>query len=178
MKIFTKKAARAAALVGIMAASIECAKLALAAIPNVEVVTLLIAVYSYVFGAFGVLASLIFVLIEPLIWGFGTWFISYLIYWPLVALVFSALGARGVSGRVIPTVFAVILTILFGVISSFVDVGIFSGSFDNLFYRFSVYYLRGIGFYLAEIITNAVLFPLLFLPITRLLSKIKKDSRL
>ena len=38
--------ARAAALVGIMAATVECGKLALSFLPNVEVVTLLIALFS------------------------------------------------------------------------------------------------------------------------------------
>ena len=57
----SKNAVRYTALVGMMAATVECAKLALAAIPNVEAVSLLIALYSYVFGWAGVLASVIFV---------------------------------------------------------------------------------------------------------------------
>ena len=86
------KAARYAALVGIMAATVECAKLALAAIPNVEVVTLLLALYGYTFGVAGIVAAIVFVCIEPLIWGFGTWMISYFIYWPLVAATFMMLS--------------------------------------------------------------------------------------
>ena len=81
--------ARAIALVGIMAATLECGKLVLSFIPNVEVVTLLVALYGYVFGGLGIIAAAVFVCIEPLIWGFGSWFITYIIYWPLVA-VFSA----------------------------------------------------------------------------------------
>lgn len=174
MKFSAKNAARIASLVGIMAATVECAKLALSSIPNVEIITLLIAIYSYTFGTLGVLSTLIFVMIEPLIWGFGGWFVSYLIYWPLVAVVFTALGKRGIGGRIIPTVTAVILTILFGVITSLVDVGLFSGSYDNFFYRFSIYYARGISFYITQTVTNAVIFPLLFLPLKNLLFNIKE----
>ena len=76
------------ALIGIMAALIECAKLALAAFPNIEAVSLLISLFSYVFGWVGVVSALIFVCIEPAVWGMGTWFVSYLIYWPLLAMLF------------------------------------------------------------------------------------------
>ena len=174
MKNRTKSAARAASLVGIMAATVECAKLMLASIPNVEAVTLLLAVYGYVFGSLGVIAAFVFVMIEPLIWGFGSWFISYIIYWPLVALVFALLGKTKRHGIILPTALATLLTLFFGVLTSLADVGLFSGSYDNFFARFSIYYLRGVSFYVTQIITNAVVFPILFSPIVRLLKKIKE----
>ena len=69
--------AKGIALVGIMAATLECAKLVLSFLPNIEVVTLLCALYGYVFGIYGVIAVAVFVCIEPLIWGVGSWIISY-----------------------------------------------------------------------------------------------------
>ena len=150
------------ALVGIMAATVECGKLALASIPNVEVVTLLLGLYSYVFGWLGILAAVIFVCIEPLIWGFGTWVISYFIYWPTLALVFMMLGRIRVKNRLLLSGVAVLLTVLFGVLTSLVDVGLFSGAFDNFFARFSIYYMRGVPFYVTQILCNAVLFVSVF----------------
>lgn len=168
--------ARRVALVGIMAASIECGKLVLAFLPNVEVVTLLIAVFGYTFGALGVLATLVFVCIEPLIWGFGTWIITYLIYWPTVAIVF-ALFARLKIRRIIPiTISALVLTLFFGVLSSFVDVGLFTGYHDNLLDRFIIYYLRGTAFYAVQLASNAVIFPLLFSSLTKSLARIKNKG--
>lgn len=154
--------ARAIAFVGISAATVECAKLALAALPNVEVVTLLLALYGYVFGLWGVLSAVVFVSIEPLIYGFGTWVASYVIYWPLVALVFALLGRFCVRGRIKITAVAVLLTVFFGVLSSLIDVGLLSGFFDNFLYRFGIYYARGIIFYAIQIACNAVLFFFLF----------------
>lgn len=177
MKKSAKSAARAAALVGVMAATVECSKLALASIPNVEAVTLLLAVYSYVFGSLGILASLVFVAIEPLIWGFGSWFISYLIYWPMVATVFALMGKANCARRFLPSVVAVLLTFFFGILTSFVDVGLFTGYFENFFSRFLIYYARGISFYITQIITNAILFSLLFPYITKFLFKIKRRFR-
>ena len=154
--------ARALALVGISAATVECGKLVLASLPNIEVVTLLLALYGYCFGALGILAAVVFVCIEPLIWGFGPWVVSYIIYWPLVALVFWLLRAAGVKNRWLITAVAVLLTLFFGVFSSLVDVGLFTGFYDKFFERFAIYYTRGFPFYAVEVGCNAVLFPLLF----------------
>ena len=165
--------AKTIALVGIMAATLECGKLALSFVPNVEVVTVLLALYGYVFGLYGVLSAVVFVSIEPLIYGFGTWVISYYIHWPIVALVFMLLSKLKISNRWVITAVGVILTAWFGVLTSLVDVGLFSGAFDNFWYRFGVYYVRGITFYAIQIICNAVLFPLLFSYLAKKLKKIK-----
>lgn len=165
MRAGVKRPALSAATVGIMAATLTAGKLALSFIPNVEIVTLFIALYSYCFGALGLLASFVFVITETLIYGFGGWVVSYLIYWPLVALVFMLLGFLGVKGRIIPTVTAVTMTALFGVLTSLVEIGLFSGFFDNFFYRFSVYYLRGAVFYAVHVVSNTVIFLFLFSPL-------------
>lgn len=167
--------ARKIALVGLMAASIECGKLALAALPNVEVVTLLVSIYGYCFGGLGVVASFVFVCIEPLIWGFNTWVATYFIYWPLLAVIFSLLGRGKVKNRWLITAVALVMTFLFGVLSSLVDVGLLSGAFDRFFYRFAVYYSRGVWFYLTQIAANAVIFPLLFPALSKKLSRLRAD---
>ena len=179
MKSLPKKrvisGARAVALVGITAATVECAKLALAALPNIEIVTFLIGLYGYVFGWYGVLTAFVFVSIEPLIYGFGTWIVSYYIYWPLVALVFMILGRIKIKNRWLITAVALVLTLFFGILTSLVDVGLLSGNFDNFFYRFGMYYARGIGFYAIQLACNAVLFPLAFSFLAGKLEGIKKQ---
>ena len=162
------------ALVGMLAATLEVAKLALSFLPNVEVVTLLCGLYGYVFGGWGVVAAVVFVSIEPLIWGFGTWIVSYYIHWPLVALIFCLLGRAKIRNRVLLTLPALALTFSFGVLTTLVDVGLLSGAYDRFFYRFSVTYLRGIWFYVTQIVCNAVLFPLLFRPLADRLQKFKQ----
>ena len=166
-----KRVAMRVALVGACAATVECAKLALAVVPNVEVVTLLLALYGYTFGVWGILSAVVFVCIEPFIWGFGTWVITYFIYWPLVALVFMLLRRGGVRQTWLLTLAALILTLFFGVLSSLIDVGLFTGYYDKFFYRFGIYYLRGILFYMVQLAANAVAFPILFKPLYRELSR-------
>lgn len=169
------KPARQVALVGIMAATMECGKLALSFLPNIEIVTLLHALYGYAFGALGIVASLVFVCIEPVIYGFGSWVPAYFLYWPLVAAVFWLLSRLRVKNRWLITAVAVLLTVWFGVLTSLVEIGLFSGFLDDFLARFSVYYLRGLPFYAAQIATNAVLFPLLFRFASEKLSRLKRS---
>ena len=165
------------ALVGLLTAMLSGAKMALAAIPNVEIVTLLCALFGFVFGWCGVLSSVIFCAIEAVLWGFGTWVISYFLYWPFLCLVFSLLGVRRHRpGRVFPTVLAVLLTVWFGVLTSLIEVGLLSGAFDRFFYRFGIYYARGIAFYVTQILTNAVLFPLVFPHLASMLSLLRDKT--
>ena len=167
--------ARSIALVGIMAATLECGKLALSFLPNIEVVTILCALYGYVFGIYGIIATAVFVCIEPLIYGFGSWIITYFIYWPLVALVFMLLRKKGVKSRLWLTVIAVVLTVGFGVISSIIDTAFYLGINKNYLSNLVLYYVRGIVFYIVQIACNAVLFPTLFLFLADKLEKIKPN---
>ena len=91
------------ALIAVMAATLEGGKLALSFIPNVEIVTLLCAVYGYVFGLSGIVATYVFVGLETLIWGANTWVVTYLIHWGAVALVFMLLGKARVKRRIVAT---------------------------------------------------------------------------
>ena len=156
-------AARRVALVAVCAALIEAGKLALSFLPNVEVVTLLCALFGYVFGGYGILSAAVFVCIEPLIYGFNTWVISYFLYWPFVSAVFFLLRRAAIRNRWVLTAAAVLLTVWFGVLTSLVDVGLFTGFYERFFYRFGIYYMRGIWFYVVQILCNLFLFPTLFL---------------
>ncbi|MCQ2385261.1 MAG: hypothetical protein MJ078_01095 [Clostridia bacterium] len=150
------------AAIGMMAAVISCSKFALSFIPNVETVTLLCGAFGYAFGLSGVLAVCVFVCIEPLIWGVGSWILLYFLYYPALAACFWLFRRKGITNRFVLTAFAVLSTVWFGVLSSLIDVGLFMGYTDRFWQRFSVYYLRGVPFYLTQILCNAVLYPLLF----------------
>lgn len=164
------------ALMGVMAASLEAVKLALATLPNIELVTLLLALYGYVFGLRGIVSTVVFVAGEILIWGFGSWVISYLIYWPLVVVIFFLIRNK-VSNRFILAGIAVTMTVFFGVLTSLVDIGLFSGYWGRFWDRFVIYYMRGVPFYVAHVVCNAVTFVVLFKPLEALFKRLKKQFR-
>ena len=166
------------ALVGIAAATVECGKLALAFLPNIEVVSILLAVFGYVFGYSGVLAAAVFVCIEPLIWGFGSWVVTYFIYWPALALVFCLLGKSKLGSRWISTGVAVAMTLFFGILSSVIDVLLLMGVTPHFFSNLLLYYARGIVFYAVQITCNTVLFFTLFEFLTKKLGIIKRRMSL
>lgn len=74
------------ALIGMMLATIEVAKNALAFLPNVELVTLLFILYTLSFGWKILLVVPAFILMEGCIYGFGLWWLMYLYVWPLLVL--------------------------------------------------------------------------------------------
>ncbi len=160
------------ALIAVMAATMEGGKLALSFIPNVEIVTLLCALYGYVFGLSGVVATYVFVGLETLIWGVSSWVITYLIHWGAVAIIFALLGRFRIKNRLITTACAMALTVAFGVLSSLIDTGLFTGFYDDFWKRFAIIYTRGAAFYIAEIICNLVLFLVAFTPLVKLLDRI------
>ena len=57
------------------------AKVAMAALPNIEPVTLLILVYTVVFGKKAIYPIYLYVMLEILIWGLGIWNLNYLYIW-------------------------------------------------------------------------------------------------
>ena len=176
MKQKTKYNALLIAVSAMYAALIVGGKQALAVLPNIEVVTLLIALCAYVWGAVVVFPAVnVFIVVDVAIWGVNTWVISYLIHWNTVALAFWLLGKvcfkhKGVEITV-ATLTAAVLTTLFGVVTSAVDtlVGYTGKGFfvdlDNYFHRFAVMYVSGGSFYITQIVCNVVLFAVAFLPL-------------
>ena len=58
----------------------------LAALPNIEGVTLLIILFSLVFGRRVLWSVAMFIMLEGLTYGFGLWWFFYLYVWPLLTI--------------------------------------------------------------------------------------------
>ena len=75
------------ALIGMMIATIEIAKITMAALPNIELTSFLVIVYTLYFGKRTLFVIPAFILLEGAMYGFGLWWIMYLYAWPLLALI-------------------------------------------------------------------------------------------
>lgn len=73
------------AYMGVMVAILEVAKISLSFIPNVELVSLFIILYTLYFEKKITYVILVFVIIEGLLYGFSMWWFSYLYIWYLLA---------------------------------------------------------------------------------------------
>ena len=76
-------AARDITLMAMATAVLFAAKEAMAALPNIEPVTVLLAVYAAAFGRRTLWVIFAFTALEGLLYPMGTWWVMYLYLWPL-----------------------------------------------------------------------------------------------
>lgn len=74
------------AQIGLMIAVIEVSKYALSFLPNIELTTFWLIMFTLFFGRKAAPAIPVFILIEGIIYGFGLWWIMYLYAWPLLVV--------------------------------------------------------------------------------------------
>lgn len=162
--------------IALMSAMLTAVKFALSFVPNVEAVTLLIMVYASAFGiAYALPSALIFCAVEVAIYGVGSWALLYFVYWPLLALISSALLRR--RRPLTAIAIAVIASCLFGVLSACCDtlfcVANLTGS--QLAEYWVAYYLRGVYFNVVHIVSNAIVIAVAFAPLLTVLKKLAPD---
>lgn len=74
-------------LIGMMIAIIEVCKVFMMNLPNIELTTFWIIMFTLYFGNRILYVIPAFILIEGIMFGFGMWWVMYLYLWPLLALV-------------------------------------------------------------------------------------------
>lgn len=153
------------ALIGVMTATLEVGKTTLAFLPNVEIVSLFIILYTLFFGKKTLYAIVCFVLLEGCLHGFGLWWIMYWYVWPLLSL-FTWLLRKYAS--------AFTYALLSGVF------GLFFGAFCAIPYLFIggpktalSWWVAGIPYDIIHCIGNFVLCLILFQPLHYVLRIIK-----
>ena len=147
------------------------------AIPNVEIVTLLIMLYAACFKPqITFIATAVYILIECSIWGLNTWVVAYIIHWNFVAFgTFLLAHVFKFKNRFIYLAFTILVTIAFGVLTTTID-AIVSASKSRFTFAafFVVIYMRGIYFYIVHVVGNAAFNITLFAPLRDLLTKLMK----
>ncbi len=79
-------------VLALLGALMFAAKMALAALPNIEPVSLLVIVYTVVYGKKALYPIYVYVMLEILFWGLGRWNLNYLYVW--LVLFFLATAFR------------------------------------------------------------------------------------
>ena len=93
--------------ISVLAGILYIAQVSLSVIPNVELVSPLILVFSLVFKKDALISIMIFVILEGLFWGFGLWWFSYLYVWPILYFMIVIISKYNVSNDFI--VWAIVL---------------------------------------------------------------------
>lgn len=71
-------------LIGLLSAILIMVQVGLAAIPNVELVSLLVIIYTIRYKKKALYIIYVFALLEGIIYGFGLWWIMYLYVWTIL----------------------------------------------------------------------------------------------
>ena len=149
-----------------MIAVIEALKLAMQGLPNIEMTSFLLILFTLHFGRLTILTVPALILIEGMIYGFGLWWVMYLYAWPMLAAVVwllrkmdSAVGWAVVSG-LFGLLFGALCSIPYGVI------GAVDGLDSGLRAAFA-WWIAGIPFDLAHGAGNFALMLILYRPVRR-----------
>lgn len=152
--------------IAVMAAILLVAQVSISFIPNIELVSFLIIVYTLHDAKSTKWCILIFVLVEGLIYGFHTWWITYLYIWYILYFL-VLLSKKHTNNKLYYSVLSGFFGLFFGTLSAipyFIMLGFAGGV---------AYIIAGIPFDLAHCIGNFVLCFLLFTPMNKIMSQIK-----
>lgn len=160
-------------LIAILSASLTAGKMALSPLPNIEIVTFLLIVYTILFGPKKtIFASVVFVSMDLFLYGFGTWIIGYYLIWPTLILIAYVVNKATQNEYVFACVSGA-----FGL-----GFGLFFALVESVFYGLAygfVYWLRGIPFDIVHGVSNFLIALFLFKPILNTISMvIEKKHRL
>ena len=161
--------ARELAVLGLLGAVLFVGKLALAWLPNIEPVSLLVMVYAVVLGWRALFPIYIYVALECLIWGLNFWSLCYLYVWLVLALL--ALLLRRMESSLGWAVLSGAFGLCFGALCSLVYLVAGGWAFALS------WWVSGIPFDLLHCAGNFVMALALFTPCRRVLSRLWRDGR-
>lgn len=150
-------------------------KIAMAVLPNVHLIGMFIMVFTIAFRAKALIPIYIYVLLEGIVFGFGTWWISYLYVWAILW------GATMLLPRNMPTKVACVIYpivcglhgLAFGALCAPVQAILLNFTFGQTL----AWIAMGISFDVTHAIGNFC-FGMLIVPLTATLKSLKKRSGL
>ena len=154
------------ALSGILGAVLLVSQIAMAPLPNIEIVSVLVVLFTMVLGRYVGYTLAVFVLLEGLVYGFGLWWFSYLYIWAILSVVTFCF--RKMESRLGWALLCGFFGLLFGTLSSF-PTFVLSGFATGV-----AYIISGIPFDLIHAVSNFLLAFLLLPVLRKLLQKLTK----
>ncbi len=159
------KTTRHIVVAALMATILVVSKYALDALPNIELITLLIIIYALELPKLALPGIFGYLLIYGLFNGFGIWWFPQLYIWPLLLLVVRAFNKvdNAVFWAVIGSFFGLFYGALYG-LSYLLTVG---------FYGAVTWWVAGIPFDLLHCVGNFTVILVLYKPLRKVMQKCK-----
>ena len=159
------------ALIGIMIAVIEVCKFVMAPLPNIELTSFWLIMFTLYFDkrVYFVVPALI--IIEGAVFGFGLWWIMYLYAWPLLVIVTTIFkkSQSAVTFSLISGIFG----LCFGLMCSvpYVFINTTGTDFANGIRAAFAWWVAGIPFDLLHGGGNFILMMILYTPVSKVMKK-------
>lgn len=160
----SKLTIREMVLFGVLGALTFALKMCMAALPNIEPVSLFVMVFAAVFGWKALYPVYVYVVMEILTWGIGTWNINYLYIWGILMVLSLLLrkSEQPLAWAMLSGVFG----LAFGALCAPVDVAV--GGISYALTKWA----SGIPFDIAHCIGNFTIALILFKPLRILLERL------
>ena len=152
------------ALFGVLGALTFGAKFVMSYLPNIEPVSLLVMVYAVVLEKKALYPISIYVILEILVYGLGTWNINYLYIWGILWL--AAYVLRSMTHPLGWAVLSGGFGLVFGLLCAPVDMAM--GGFSFALSK----WVSGIGYDLLHCAGNFVITLVLFAPLRQLMTRL------
>ena len=165
----TKLALSEIALFGMLGALTFAAKVAMAGLPNIEPVSLMVMLFAVVFGFKCIYPIYLYVMMEILLYGINLWNINYVYVWLVLAL--GAMAMR----RLKNPIWWALLSGLFGLLFGFFCTPVY-WVLNGWQYALR-WWVLGFGFDITHAIGNFAIALFLFYPLRRLLERLYAQLR-
>lgn len=162
------------AMIGMAIALIEVCKSALLGLPNIELTSFWIIMFTLFFGSKILFVIPVFILIEGCMFGFGIWWIMYLYIWPLLALI------TWIFRRQENVLFWALLSGMYGLFFGalcaipYVVIGTAGGGIRSGLYAGFTWWVAGIPYDLLHCGGNFTLMLVLYTPVRKVMNKLKE----
>jgi energy-coupling factor transport system substrate-specific component len=155
------------ALFGILGGLTFAAKVAMAGLPNIEPVSLMVMLFAVTFGKKALYPICVYVLLEFALYGFNLWSINYLYIWLVLAV--AAWLLRGMTHPLAWALLSGVFGLFFGALCAPVYLAV-----GGWAYALS-WWVSGIPFDIVHCVGNFVIALVLFVPLRRLLDRLYRQ---
>ena len=164
--------------IGVMLALIEVSKLAMQGIPNIELTSFWLMMFTLYFGKKVLFTIPAFILLEGCIYGFGLWAVMYLYAWPILVLL-TWIGRKRESVWYYSFLCGT-FGLCFGFLCSFpyFFIGITEEGIQGGLHAAFTWWVAGIPWDIIHGISNFVIMLVLYKPIRNVMMRKEKDKNI
>ena len=162
------------AIISLMVAIIEVSKFAFASLPNIELTSFWIIIFTLYFHKRIFIVIPVFILFEFIVYGFGTWWIMYLYAWPLLAGI--TMIFHKVNSSVYWAIVSGVFGLLFGLLCSipYIVIGSADGNIVSGLSMAFAWWVAGIPFDIIHGVANFFIMLILYHPIMSVMKRVPR----